>query len=99
LAPAYQYPHPDLLKEVLGHLPVAGQIKQVAQQPVLVANDQLVQQAGVLPLETRRYGEALLPHQLLIGCGGSRTEKRANERRCTHLTQLDDKNALQVAER
>ena len=33
----HQHPHPDLLKQVFGGLPVPGEEEQVAQQAVLVA--------------------------------------------------------------
>jgi hypothetical protein len=41
---------------------------------VLVADDQLVQKAGILPLEPLRDGQTLLPHLLIRNCGGTFTE-------------------------
>ena len=71
-------PHPDLLEEILSHLAVAGQIEEIAQEPMLEADDQLVEQACVLALEARCNGEALLPHGVVRNGGGGLREKGAN---------------------
>src|SRR5581483_530300 len=69
-------PHPDLLEEVCGHLAVSGEKKQVAQQPVLIADDQLVEQACFLSFETVRDRQALLPGLLVLGTGHGMRKQR-----------------------
>jgi hypothetical protein len=72
----HQNPHPDLLEQVLGHLAVPGQIQQIPHQPVLVADNQLIQQPGILALQAIGNGQALLPRQFLFGSGNGRGKHR-----------------------
>ena len=54
----HQHPHPDLLKQVFGGLAVPGKEEQVAQQPVLVAHNQLIQQPRLAPFQPFGNGKA-----------------------------------------
>ena len=80
LCAAHQDPHPDLLEQILCHLAIARQIKEIAQQAVLIADNQLVKQASVLTLEPLRNGQALLPN-LVVNCGGGTLNKEGVNRR------------------
>jgi hypothetical protein len=62
---------------------------------MLVTDDQFIQQAGILAFQPRGNGEVLLPRLLVNDGGGTRREKWANERGCTHLTLLDDRIAAE----
>jgi hypothetical protein len=63
---------------------------------VLVADDQLIQQASVLALEACGNSKVLLPNLVLIDGGGSMREEGVNSRWCTHLPQLDDMYGPQI---
>jgi hypothetical protein len=69
LAAANENAHPDLLKKVFGGFAVTGEEEQIAQQPVLVADDELIEQAGFLVLEPMGDGKTFLP-RLFVGRGG-----------------------------
>ena len=45
-----EHAHPGFLEKVLGQLAIACEIEQVAQQPMLILENQLVQNAGVVAL-------------------------------------------------
>ena len=62
LPTTHQNTHPDLLEEVLSLFAIAGQIEQIAEQTVLVTNDQLVQKPGILTLEPCGDCQAFLAH-------------------------------------
>ena len=47
-------PHPRFLKEVFGQFAIAGEVEQVAQQAMLVLNDEAVQDSGILPTQALR---------------------------------------------
>jgi hypothetical protein len=64
---------------------------------VLVADDQLINQAGILALETRGDSQTLLPNLVLSRSDRSLGEIRAKVFVGTHLFQLDDKIAAEVA--
>ena len=49
LGAARQHAHPGLLEQVLGHVAIAGEEEQVAQQPVLILHNQAVQQLRIVP--------------------------------------------------
>jgi hypothetical protein len=66
---------------------------------MLVADDQLIQKANVLALQTSGNGEVLLP-RLLVNCGdGTRCGKRSSEHRYTHLIQLDARFPTEASEK
>ncbi len=47
LRTTHQHTHPDLLKKVFGHFTVRGQIKEITEQSVLIADNQLIQKPGL----------------------------------------------------
>ena len=51
LVASLQYTHPGLLEDVFRSLPVAGEVEQVAQQAMLVLDDQLIEQLGIVALQ------------------------------------------------
>ena len=50
LAAALEDANPRLLKKVFGQIAAAGQVNQIAQQPVLIFLDQPIQQIGIATL-------------------------------------------------
>src|SRR5271166_1314320 len=93
LSAAHQHPHPDFLKQVFGKLPIPGQEEQVAQQPVLIAHNQLIQQPCLAPFQPFGNGKAF-PPSLLVGSYG-RFSKEWPYRSDGHLSLLDDINGFQ----
>jgi len=65
LIAAQEHAHPGLLKEVFGLLAVAGEVEQVTQQAVLVAQDERVEQLRVVALEPLGHGGVFT---LGLGC-------------------------------
>lgn len=86
LGAAQQHPHPRFLEKILGHLPIAGEIQQIPQQPVLILQDEFVQQLGIVPLQTRR-DPGILPPNLLRKLYGS----------CAHVMFTDGQLAAEDA--
>ena len=66
LPAAHQNPHPDFLKEILGLFAVAGQVQEVAEQAMLIAHDQLVEQPGILALQPLGDSQTFLADQFLV---------------------------------
>src|SRR5580658_5012733 len=75
LAAAHEYAHPDLLKKIFGHLSMSCEIKKIAQQAVLVADDQLVEQPGILTLEPLCNSQIFPARQLISGGGRTKSGK------------------------
>lgn len=70
LAAADENAHPDLLKEVFGEGTVVGEVEEIAEEPMLKARNQLVEELGILALEPGGNGQILLALKLLSGlCG------------------------------
>jgi hypothetical protein len=67
---------------------------------MLIANNQLIKQSGIVPLEPLGDGQAFLPDLLLVDSGGRRTmgAKWAGRRGGAHLVPLDAGGLTQVAE-
>jgi len=66
---------------------------------VLTADDELVEEVGILTLKPFRNSKILLPY-LLVGDGDSaRSKQRANGRNGAHLVPLDDKRLFVAAEK
>jgi hypothetical protein len=99
LAPAGQHTHPDFLEQVLGLLTVSGEEKQITEQAMLIPNDQLVEQTGILSFKSLRNSKILQPDLLISRRDNSRGEECANGRNRTHLALLDDKWLLGAAEK
>src|SRR5579862_3775923 len=93
LPAADQYPHPDLLKEVFGQFAAAGQKEQVAQQTMLIADDQFVQQTGFLLLEPGGDGKVFLPDRLVLSYRRTRGKQRLYRCERLHLALLENKPA------
>src|ERR1700735_4821897 len=51
LVASLQYTHPGLLEDIFRSLAVAGEVEQVAQQAMLVLNDQLIEQLRIVALQ------------------------------------------------
>ena len=75
LATTLEHPHPGLLKKILGELAVAGEIEQIAEETVLIGEDEGIEELDVTLLEAARDGEVFL---LLRG---------SSERKCDSLSQ------------
>jgi hypothetical protein len=78
LSAAEEDTHPGFLEEVFGELAIAGEIEQIAQEAVLVLQNQLVKELGVMALEA--FGDAGVFGPDLIG---------ELERCCTHVNFRD----------
>lgn len=86
LSTADENAHPDLLKEVFGLFSAASEVKQVTHEAVLELNDELVEQAGILTLESLGDGQALLVGEftrLSLNGGGPLADAGAEH---THTT-------------
>ena len=69
LSTADEDAHPDFLEEILGHFAVSGEVKEIADEAVLVADDELIEEAGIVALESLGDSKTLLPHLFTGGCG------------------------------
>jgi len=63
LVAAFEHADPSFLEKILRARFVAGDIHEVAEQPVLILLDQTVQQVRVAPLQAARDAFGFIAHQ------------------------------------
>src|SRR3954447_11579026 len=57
LTAALEHPHPGLLKEIFGELAVAGEVEQIAEETMLIGEDEGVEELDIALLQAARDGE------------------------------------------
>ena len=86
LGAAHEHTHPGFLKKVFGDFAIAGEVKEVAEEAVLIFENQLVEDMRVMTLEAFGYAGILGAH--LAG---------ELERCCLHITFSDGQRAAEDA--